>query len=293
MGQLKFERATKINLRDYPELNERWVQDLIAKDPSILGLGDVILKDKERRQPKAGRLDLLLQNVDSNRRYEVEVQLGKTDESHIIRTIEYWDIERKRYPHYEHTAVIVAEEITGRFLNVIGLMNSSIRLIAIQMNAVRVGESVSLIFTTVLNLMTLGPIEEDESAYEIRDRAYWENRGTKATVAMADEALSLVKELDPTLELKYNAYYIGLVNNGHPNNFVIFKPQKTAFRFEPRIKRSDEIERALNDASVELLDYDDQWGRYRIRLSKGDIQKHMDLLKKLLRQAYQDSVDEE
>ena len=48
-------------------------------------------------------------------------QLGKTDESHIIRTIEYWDIERKRYPQYDHTAVIVAEEITSRFLNVIGL----------------------------------------------------------------------------------------------------------------------------------------------------------------------------
>jgi hypothetical protein len=43
-------------------------------------------------------LDLLLQDADGNRRYEVEVQLGKTDESHIIRTIEYWDIERKRYP---------------------------------------------------------------------------------------------------------------------------------------------------------------------------------------------------
>ena len=30
------------------------------------------------------------------------------DESHIIRTIEYWDIERRRYPQYEHVAVIVA-----------------------------------------------------------------------------------------------------------------------------------------------------------------------------------------
>jgi len=46
--------------------------------------------------------------AESTRRYEVEIQLGATDESHIIRTIEYWDIERKRYPQYEHTAVIVA-----------------------------------------------------------------------------------------------------------------------------------------------------------------------------------------
>jgi hypothetical protein len=80
----------------------------------LLGLGDIVLKDKERVQPHAGRLDLLCQDreFESKRRYEIEIQLGKTDESHLIRTIEYWDVERKRYPHYEHTAVIVAETIT-------------------------------------------------------------------------------------------------------------------------------------------------------------------------------------
>jgi len=102
----KFE---SLSIKDHPELDERWVQDRIAEDPGILGLGDVILKDKERIQPRAGRLDLLFQDAEANHRYEVEVQLGSTDESHIIRTIEYWDIERKRYPQYEHTAVIVAE----------------------------------------------------------------------------------------------------------------------------------------------------------------------------------------
>jgi len=87
------------------------------------------LRDKERIQSSAGRLDLLLQDPDTLKRYEVEIQLGATDESHIIRTIEYWDIERKRYPQYEHAAVIVAEEITSRFLNVIQLFNGAIPLI--------------------------------------------------------------------------------------------------------------------------------------------------------------------
>lgn len=66
-------------------LTERWVQDRIAEDPTILGLGDLILKDKERRQPGAGRLDILLQDPESLKRYEVEIQLGSTDESHINR----------------------------------------------------------------------------------------------------------------------------------------------------------------------------------------------------------------
>ncbi len=98
MPDFKYIKPEKVTLKNHPELNEKWVQKIIGEDPSILGLGDVILKDRERIQPRAGRLDLLLQDSDSTRRYEVEIQLGKTDESHIIRTIEYWDIERKRYP---------------------------------------------------------------------------------------------------------------------------------------------------------------------------------------------------
>ena len=53
MSYVKFE---KLSLKSHSEFNERWVQDRIAEGPSILGLGDVILKDKERIQPRAGRL---------------------------------------------------------------------------------------------------------------------------------------------------------------------------------------------------------------------------------------------
>ena len=133
----RYIKLERVFLQNHPDLDERWVQARIAEDPGILGLGDLILKDKERTQPRAGRLDLLLQEPETNRRYEVEVQLGSTDESHIIRTIEYWDIERKRYPQYEHCAVIVAEDITSRFLSIINLFNGTIPLVAIQMQAVR------------------------------------------------------------------------------------------------------------------------------------------------------------
>src|SRR5204863_4192903 len=98
-----------------PLHNERWLQKLIEDDPSILGLGELDVRAVERRQ-RVGRLDLLLFDPASATRYEVEIQLGSTDESHIIRTIEYWDIERARYPQYEHCAVLVAEDITSRFL---------------------------------------------------------------------------------------------------------------------------------------------------------------------------------
>jgi len=142
MQYVKFE---KISLKNHPQFNERWVQEKIKQDPTILGLGDLIVKDVERLQPRAGRLDLLLQEADGNTRYEVEIQLGETDESHIIRTIEYWDIERKRYPQYDHVAVIVAEEITDRFLNVISLLHGTIPLVAIQMRHAKNGDKIGLV----------------------------------------------------------------------------------------------------------------------------------------------------
>ena len=170
-------KPERLWLKDHPALSELWVQDRIAEDPSLLGLGDLVLKGKECVQPRAGRLDLLLQDPDANKRYEVEVQLGKSDEAHIIRTIEHWDIERKRYPQYDHTAVIVAENIAPRFLSIISLFNGSIPLVAIQMNAVKFGEHVSLLCSTMLGEGRLGLVDEDQEVQKVTDRAYREKRG--------------------------------------------------------------------------------------------------------------------
>ncbi len=279
-------KPESISLKRRSEFSEKWVQERIAEDPKILGLGDLILRDVERIQPGAGRLDLLLQDADANLRYELELQLGPTDESHIIRTIEYWDIERKRYPQYDHVAVIVAEDITSRFLNVISLFNGVIPLVAIQMNAVAVGEFVTLVFSKVLDQRTVGILEEEEEE-EVTDRAYWEQRGTPATVKMADELLRIINEtLDETLALKYNKFYIGMARDGEPQNFAIFRAQKQALRLDVRLARDEATETRLEEVGLDLMEYSARTGRYRIRLRKGDIEKHREVLTGLLQEAY-------
>ena len=198
-------------------------QDLIADDPSILGLGDLELRQKERIQPRAGRLDLLLQDPETKRRYEVELQLGGTDETHIIRTIEYWDIERKRYPQYEHCAVLIAEDITSRFLNVIALFNGTIPLNALQMQALKIAGKTTIVFTKIMDEMVRGLVDEDEEAEASpADRAYWEGKGSKATLALVDQSLRMIQEVDPSIDLKYNKHYIVLGRDGHPYNFIAF-----------------------------------------------------------------------
>jgi len=284
-------RPEKINLINNPTLTEKWVQEIIANDPSILGLGDLILKDKERIHPKAGRLDLLLQDPDSERRYEVEIQLGKVDESHIIRTIEYWDIEKKRYPQYDHCAVIIAEDITNRFLNVINIFNGAIPLIAIKMEAFKNENDYWLNFTTVLNEVSLGLVEEDEIK-EATDRNYWEKRGTTKTVALADELVAMINEFTSGYELKYNKFYVGLAKDGQPDNFVIFRPKKSNTTMEIRLEQTVETDKLIEDASLDLMEYDNKWNRYRIRISKQDLTKNKELIINLLKMAYGKTINE-
>ena len=285
MSKVNLIKPEKISLKNHPTLNEKWLQETISKDPSLLGFGDLIVKDKERIQPTAGRLDLLLQDPDLYKRYEVEIQLGKTDESHIIRTLEYWDIERKRYPQYEHCAVIVAEEITSRFLNVISLFNGHIPLVAVQFNAYKVNNEYFLVFTKVLDEISLGLIEDDEINEPV-DRNYWENvRGTSKTVKAADDFYDIIKDILPGYNLKYNKHYIGLEKDTVPDNFVIFKPKKNFMRAEIRIDESEELENEMEKVGLDLLDYDKKGRRYRIKFTANEVNKKRAFIEKLIKKA--------
>lgn len=282
----EYVKAERLWLKAHPQLNEKWVQNRIAEDPSILGLGDLVLRAQERIQPRAGRLDLLLQDPDSLRRYEVELQLGATDETHIIRTLEYWDVERKRYPQYDHCAVLVAEDITSRFLNVVSLFNGSVPLVAIQMQALNVNGHLTLVFTKVLDELVRGLVDEDEEAEALpTDRAYWESRSSKQMVALTDRLLAMARQIDPTLELKYNRQYIGLSKDGAPYNFVWFNPKRNFLRMQIRLPQTDDLSKQIDDAGLETLDYDR--GAYRFRLSPSEIELKAGVILTLMKIAYE------
>ncbi|HCO95710.1 MAG TPA: hypothetical protein DIU00_17480 [Phycisphaerales bacterium] len=282
MSELEFTKFEQVNLKNHPVYNEKWVQKKISDDPSILGLGDLILLNEELIQPGGGRLDLLLYDSENEQRYEVEVQLGKVDESHIIRTIEYWDIERKRYPQYDHIAVIVAEEITGRFLNIISLFNGHIPLIAIQMKTLQCGQKITIDCTKILDRIELGGPEPPPPP---ADRSYWEKKASPATVTIADEILKLIHTFAPNFALNYNKGYIGLMENDRANNFAYFHPKKKFLRLSIKLRKSEQFESQLDEAGLEMISYSKS-GRYKIRLYKEDVEKNKDLLTEALRESY-------
>jgi hypothetical protein len=92
--------------------------------------------------------------------------------------------------------------------------------------------------------------------------------------------------LAPDLELKYNKFYIGLAKNGEPNNFVIFRPAKTFIRFEPRLERSDSTQQQLETAGLDVMDYDERWGRYRIRLTSEDLKNHRTVIESVIADSF-------
>src|SRR4029078_11069197 len=143
------EIAEPISIRD-AGLDEYWLQKQIAENPSCLGLGELETIAKERQQASGGRLDILLKDPEDDSMYEVEVMLGETDETHIIRTIEYWDNEKRKWPQRQHYAVLIAERINRRFFNVIHLLSHSIPIIAIQVSLLQKGTRKNLLLTKLM-----------------------------------------------------------------------------------------------------------------------------------------------
>lgn len=283
---MKYVPSKVISLKKSLEHSEKTLQEAIANSPEILGLGEITLRETERRQLNGGRLDLLFDDETTKVRYTVELQLGPTDETHIIRTIEYWDNERSRNPHIDHIAVIVAEDITTRFLNVISLFNKSIPLIAIQLSAIEVGEVVTINCVKVLDLSTSMGWEEDSTAAVATDRAYWLKKATPQTVGLADNILSLVHDVlgNQNLALNYNKHYIGLASGGVANNFISMKPRKHNVLLQIKLSRTDEVSELI-EQSLELISYDNRWGLYQVRVTANDMAENQDLLLDLIGRA--------
>ena len=228
---LKYTKAENISLKKH--FNEKWLQDRIEEDPSILGLGELDIIQREKKQSSGGRMDFLFLNNEIETMYETEIQLGATDESHIIRTIEYWDIEKRRFPSKDHKAVIVAEDITNRFFNVISLMNRSIPIIAIQLNAIKIDDKIILNFTKVLDIYET-PEDEENLAGEEVGRPYWEKTANPKSLAVIDEMISIAQKEYPNTKVTYNKYHVAL--GTMKRQYMWIEPRKSASNCHFNIK---------------------------------------------------------
>ena len=283
---MKYEKRSQVSMKNHEVLTEKWLQGKIVEDPSLLGFGDLRVAAREKSLPGRGRLDLLLIDDDKDIRYEVELQLGATDESHIIRTLEYWDIEKRRYPHSDHVAVIVAEDITARFFNVISLFNGFIPIVAIRVAAIDLGDNnVTLMFTTVLDHHVR--VTDDEESGIVADREYWEKASNPEIMTLMDDLMELIHRTDPSVRLNYTQQYIGLMNDRRATNYVTFVPKKKHLSVAIKLPQTESNESRIEDTGLKLHRYDKPYGQYWLVAQPGMSEDSSRLLQRLFRDGYE------
>lgn len=256
--------------------DEAWLQNTICENPQKLGLGDLQLVAKERIISSGGRLDILFQDTSEEKMFEVEVQLGETDPSHIIRTIEYWDLIRKKYPLRQHYGVLVAETITKRFFNVIGLLSTTIPIIAIQCQIVEIEEKKALVFTKVLDAYEEPEDFQSESDEKV-DESYWEKMFPKI-LSIAKKAYQETKEIYQNTTLEYNKWSIAIKKNGY-NQLRFNKRSKDFVHIELKYGRNREkIFKLLEGNSVPP---EDKYSQARFIVTIEWLEKNMAIIKEL------------
>jgi hypothetical protein len=244
MGEIK--SGKKIFIRNYGK-DEYWLQDLIFASPNILGLGELIPVTKERPQSSGGRLDILLKDPADNSMYEVEIMLGETDPNHIIRTIEYWDLEKRKFPQRQHFPVLIAESFNRRYFNVIQILSLNVPMIAIQADLIEVEGQAIINFTKILD------IYEEIADEEAETNAVTETTWTKSapwTLQTAKDLLAILNHDSQSIVLNFTQSYISLVRNG-TNAYWLHKrvSPKSYFGFKERDEEKVEAIKSLLDKS--------------------------------------------
>lgn len=268
--------ATAVSIRE-EGFDEYWLQGLIYENPACLGLGELESVTKERRQSSGGRLDILLKDPGDDSMYEVEIMLGETDESHIIRTIEYWDNEKRRWPQRQHYAVLVAESVTRRFFNVIQLLSHSIPVIAIQVNLINSGGQKSLHFSKVLD--TYEEPDDETGDDGIYDEAFWDKKAAW-TVAAARALLDVVGGVFDSAEIRFVKSYVAL--NVLRNNYFFWFYKRSAGKslllFSIPDENLDDVSQLLDENNISFIHKDKC---FRITCDAEFIGKNRELLRQI------------
>ncbi len=261
--------------------DESWLQDQIWENPSCLGLGELEGVIKEGAVSSGGRLDILLKNPLDDTMYEVETMLGDTDPDHIVRTIEYWDLIRRKWPQRQHFAVLIAERITKRFFNVIRLLSDTVPLIAIQVNVIESPHGQSLHFTKILDVYE-EPDDEISTDSGTYDETYWREKSKEALEA-AQYLFELTSSVYTDPELRYNKIAIVIRSRMHAgyNQLSIRKGagKNVLLRFRYGAKR-DEMQELLESNGIS---FQERRSGFRFQMTTEMLKSKHEMLEQIAR----------
>jgi hypothetical protein len=270
--------------------DEYWLQDVIYDNPKILGLGNLIAVNKEKKQSNGGRLDILLKDPTDNSMYEVEVMLGETDPSHIIRAIEYWDNEKRKFPQRQHFCVLVAESFDRRYFNVIQLMSLNIPMIAVQADLLQVNNEKILNFTKIIDIYS--EPEEDESEIKQVNESTW-NNDSPWTNSNAKALHEILKGKHDRINFRYTQSYISINIDGRNDYWLCkrMKPTSALFFSVKDEEKAESIKKILEEKEIEYT-----YNRYKefmLSVDVDSIKKNTELINEIHLLRHKKVVDDE
>jgi hypothetical protein len=276
MEELEIKTGKKIFIRNAGK-DEYWLQDLIYENPRILGLGELIPVSKEKRQSTGGKLDILLKSPEDNAMYEIEVMLGETDPSHIIRTIEYWDLEKRRYPQRQHFPVLIAETFSRRYFNVIQILSLNVPMIAIQADLLEVSGQKIINFTKILDIYE-EQAEDDETS--VVNETTWSS-SANWTLQTAKELLSIINSTGLILKLNFTQSYVALINS-KGNAYWLYKrtEPKSYLGFKEKDDEKTEAIKNILDKSAVPFTYN-KYQEFLIVVDKEFVKKNKEIFVKV------------
>lgn len=276
--------AKKVFIRNAGK-DEYWLQDMIYKNPQILGLGNLLPINKEKKQSSGGRLDILLKDPEDNTMYEVEVMLGETDPSHIIRSIEYWDNERRKYPQRQHFAVLIAESFDRRYFNIVQILSLNIPMIAIQADLLEANGEYILTFTKILDVYVE---PEDDEAVTIVNESSWSDK-SKWTLDSAKDFSNLFKDS----KLNFTQSYISIVINGRNAYYFVKRTQPTSI-LSFNVKDDEKVEsiKKIFDENNIVYNYN-RYKDFVLNIDAEMIKKYKEVFQKINDIRFKSVVSEE
>jgi hypothetical protein len=194
MATINYLDNKDVSIREIDK-DERWLQDWIVNNPEKLGLGEIEIVEKEliQYQNYGGRLDILAHNSQTNTYFEIEVMLGECDSDHGFRTLDYWARERLKNPNSLHYAVLVAEDLQGRYKTLIETLPQFIPFIAIEIRTLLLEADNDIKYATCKAEIVAQPDElvmKNEYGIRIsqpRDEDWWRQKGGEKFVSTIKE----------------------------------------------------------------------------------------------------------
>jgi hypothetical protein len=226
-------------------MNETAIRDWLAAKPTRLGLGNITIKDVEIQHSTklGGRLDILAYDVALDTYYEIELMLGEADADHGFRCLDYWARERIKRPNAKHVAVLVAEDLSGRYKTVVETLPNYLPFIGIELRVFCLTEAAQAAIVVPIIVaqpddlaIDLGDEPETKTADSdktLRDREWWEANSPTAYLATVDALARLCAEKIGPSSIDYTASSYISLKKGRRCWLPMWKRANAAYVFIP------------------------------------------------------------